>query len=253
MPEFAATVLITRPEPAASALSDRLRAVGLQSIVLPLIAFAPPPDPAAARRQLLARLPADQAIFTSRNAVQYALDLVDVVDFGDTPIAAVGKTTAGVLAKRGFSKISTPESGYNSEALLALPVYRLPGGGRRAVILTAPGGRQLIRDTLAERGWDVATAQVYRRVALEPTPLDLQQVEQARELVCLFTSGSAMEACQRMLPERLWRRLLDSRWLVISSRLGQLAEGLGVSSVHLAAGPANRHIAEAAVDLASIR
>jgi uroporphyrinogen-III synthase len=79
-------------------------------------------------------------------------------------VAAVGGGTRRELEKHGVADVIAPQSGADSEALLALPELQNVAG-KRVAILRGDGGRALLGDTLAARGARVEHVTCYRRVA----------------------------------------------------------------------------------------
>ena len=86
---------------------------------------------------------------------------------------ALGAGTAAALRRQGITQVSLPESGADSEALLAHPALAVVAG-QRIGLLTAPGGRGLIAPELAARGATVVVAELYARQAIAPLPARLR-------------------------------------------------------------------------------
>jgi len=157
-------VVITRPGGQAEHLARLVREAGGEPLCIPAIEILPLAD-AAPFRALAARLHEfDLAIFVSRNAVRSALALL-----GGRPwplglkVATVGQGSREELEQRGFGRVIAPAAQSDSEALLALPELAAVRG-RRIVIFRGDGGRQLLGDTLQQRGAAVEYAACYRRV-----------------------------------------------------------------------------------------
>jgi uroporphyrinogen-III synthase len=81
----------------------------------------------------------------------------------DTRIAAIGKATAAALASASLPADIVPEHGFTSEALLEHPQLALAAGAR-ILIVRGRGGREVMQQTFAARGFSVDTLDVYERV-----------------------------------------------------------------------------------------
>jgi uroporphyrinogen-III synthase len=107
----------------------------------------------------------DFAIFVSANAVEYG-----VPDRRRWPaslrVFAPGPGTAEALAGVGIVDARIPASTFDTEGLLALPELQ-DVGGRRVLIFRGQGGRELLGDTLMQRGARVDYVSCYRRAAPE--------------------------------------------------------------------------------------
>jgi uroporphyrinogen-III synthase len=146
-------ILITRPRERAQGLAKLIEAAGGRAIVFPAIEIQEVPLPKLAEFDL--------AIFVSPTAVKQALAAMKWPQRAKA--AAVGRGTQRELERHGIEGIIAPESGADSEALLAVPELQRVAG-RRIVILRGEGGRSLLGDTLAARGAHVEYAECYRRV-----------------------------------------------------------------------------------------
>ncbi len=157
-------VLVTRPVHQAQHLCALIEAEGGQAIAFPVLEIQDLQDTSAVMR-LIQRLDEfDIAIFISANAVIKAMDLV--LPHRDWPshlqIAVVGARTAEALQEYGLTVDICPEEKFNSEALLGLPEMQ-DMANKKIVIVRGEGGRELLADTLRQRGADIEYAEVYRR------------------------------------------------------------------------------------------
>lgn len=236
-------VLISRPAADNQRLAADLRAAG----------FRPLPMPAFEFRATAAKLPVDLAwqsaasllvVFTSPRAVQFGLEVLPEGMLEAARVAAVGPATQAALEGRGQSVDLVPDDRFDSEGLLALPALgEAPG---MAVILNAPGGRTLLQETLAERGWEVHVLQVYERLALAPDAATVEALLASRSLLSAWTSVAALDTLLARLPDAARARILAAPMLVISGRLADVARQRGAQRVHCADGPGNGAIVAAA-------
>jgi len=148
---------------------------------------------------------------------------------------APGDGSAAALRRAGISNVVIPERGADSEALLALPDLQAVRG-QSIGLLTAPGGRDLIAATLAERGAQVLRADVYRRLPLAIAPTRQRALAKlpARSAL-LVSSGEALSVLWQALDE-VGRAALQRRLAVASSeRLRMRLQALGFARVIRAA------------------
>jgi len=179
------TIVVTRPEKQSVNVSQRLTNLGAEVIRFPLIAIEAPAD----RPLLITKLKAldtyDYLIFTSRNAVEMAFEaLTEAVSeksiiqlLANTTITAVGKQTAETLAERGVVVSIVPDALFNSEALLELDTFN-EVASKRIAIIRGDSGRDVLRETLFQRGASVEYIDAYRRVCPVSNLLPLVKCQQ---------------------------------------------------------------------------
>lgn len=156
-------VLVTRPVRQAAGLARQLAALGATPVVWPAIVILPPADPAPLARALAHLSDYDIAVFVSANAVEFGVG--DPAKWPPTLAAfAPGPGTGEALAAVGISGARVPAEQFDSEGLLALAELQ-DVRGRRAIVFRGDGGRELLGDTLRERGARVDYVACYRRAA----------------------------------------------------------------------------------------
>lgn len=106
---------------------------------------------------------------------------------------ALGRGTAGALHRAGIDDVQTPRAGSTSEALLG--EFRFERGDRVGLV-TAPGGRGLIRAALRRRGVALEATDVYRRIAIRPGPARLAALQALppRRSALLVSSAEAFDS-----------------------------------------------------------
>jgi uroporphyrinogen III methyltransferase / synthase len=179
------TVAVTRARGQASALVQRLLALGARVVEAPAIrvrALAGPPlDPS----------PYDLVCVTSPNGAAGLFERLaagghDARALAGAHVAAIGPGTAAALAEHGVIADVVPERAVAEglvEALAEVPV-------RRALIVRARQARELLPDALRARGAEVDVLDVYETVA---EPLAAEVLEQARGADYItFTSASTV-------------------------------------------------------------
>ena len=227
-------IVVTRPREQAVKLAQRITEAGGQAILFPLLEINPMAD-AQPLRALVARLSEYHlAIFISPNAVRYGMQAI--LAAGSLPktltVATVGQGSAKALLDFGVSKIIAPQLRFDSEALLALPELQHVAG-QRVVIFRGDGGRELLGDTLKERGARVDYAACYQRVKPQQ---DIAMLLAARPDAITVTSSEALSYLDIMLREQLpdttaYARLMAVPLFVPHARIAEAAHQQGWQAV----------------------
>lgn len=158
-----ARVLVTRPAHQADSFCRSVEQAGGVAIRFPTIEICAVQDLSSVLRQLANLEKLDYAIFVSSNAVERVFALLQANRLPSSlKRVAVGGKTALALERRGQPADIVPTSGFTSESLLACPEMKSLRG-KRVIIFRGEGGRELLADTLRERGARVEYAEVYRR------------------------------------------------------------------------------------------
>lgn len=242
-------IVVTRPREQAQALARAIEAAGGRPLVFPTIEIAPPSDLGPAFASIDALESFDLAIFVSPNAVRRGLALIAQRrgrDYGwpaRVKVAAVASGTRRALEERGFRAVIAPDSGHDSEALLAVPELAAVSG-RRVAILRGEGGRALLGDMLAQRGAQVSHAACYRRErpALDPAPLLADWGRGAVQAVTA-SSSEGLDNLFALLGAEAAGALRETPLFVPHARIAGHARELGVREV-LIAGPGDAEMLE---------
>jgi uroporphyrinogen-III synthase len=223
-------VLVTRPSHQAQGLCDKITNLGGSTIRLPAIEIAAPRDIAPALELIEQLEKFDIAVFISSNAAERAHALVS--EHGGWPhklkIAAVGKHTAATLRDLGIHVDIRPQLQFNSEALLAAKEMQ-DVATKAIIIFRGEGGRELLAQTLRQRGARVVYAEVYRRV--RPAAIDIDEVQRAGITgnihIITVTSSEGLQNMFDILGRENRSWLLDVPLLVFSQRTAALGQKLG--------------------------
>lgn len=163
------TVLITRPHAQSEQLQEAVIANGGSALVFPVMEIVSRPETEI--RRDLDKLPAaDITIFVSQNAVEHGLR------FASGKLAAIGPTTAAAIEASGRIVDIGSSSGFDSEHLLAEPLFK-DVASKSIRIIRGDGGRELLADTLRERGADVHYLSTYERRCPQRDPEALADLE----------------------------------------------------------------------------
>lgn len=231
------TILVTRPAEQSAGLGRLIRDAGGTPYVFPAIEISEPSEPDRLG-EILDRLEAfDLAIFVSPTAVARAFEYLDL-DAGwpnNLAVAAVGQGSAWALKVSGIKQVIAPTDQSDSEALLALPALQQVAG-KRVVIFRGEGGRELIAQTLAQRGATVEYAECYKRVRphADIAPLLQEHARQAFSAM-VVTSREGLANLHDMLGEA-WRLFEAVPVFVPHERIAATARQQGMRSVHVTAG-----------------
>ena len=231
------TIVVTRPQAQAAPLAEAIAAAGGTPLVFPLLEISPAADPqplveAAARLADYAL-----AVFISPNAVDYALPALlarGPWPAGLTP-AAVGQGTVRALAAHGITGCIAPTERFDSEALLVLPALAADRvAGQRVAIFRGDGGRELLADTLRERGATVDCIPCYQRSGPSEGVAPLLAAWRADRLDALTVSSS--EGLRHLVDlldtdGRAW--LQNTPVFVPHARIAENARALGLSNIIL--------------------
>ncbi len=228
--------LVTRPAHQGSSLIDSLRQRGFEPLSFPAIAIEPAP-PSPALRDLPWRIEDyDLALFVSRNAVDHAFRYLDATALpAQLQLGAIGRGTAQALRTQGVGKAVIPAAEFNSEGLLAAPELQSVKG-KRVIIFRGQAGRNLLGNSLRERGARVDYCEVYRRALPDLGPADYQRLTGGRRPdIALFTSSEGLRNTLTLLDDDQAAALRRRPWLLISDRMRETARDLGHNAAILIA------------------
>lgn len=229
------SVLVTRPAHQAEGLCEQIAAAHGRPIRFPTLQILGPTDKHAARRDLANASNADLLIFVSANAVQYAFPLLPEQLPFDVGVAAIGRATARALEEVGLAPTLTPAR-MDSEGLLALPALQ-ETSGQRVFVLRGNGGRELIADSLRERGADVHQIEVYRRQVPTRSAAARNLVTGWEQLVdvVIATSNAILDNLFTLIGDDGAHLLRGTPLIVVSQRMAEHAVERGCEVIYVAA------------------
>ncbi|MDG1205941.1 MAG: uroporphyrinogen-III synthase [Pseudomonadales bacterium] len=214
-------VLLTRDDAANAEFSAALASVKVDPISRPLWTYEAT-SLNAADRDIVACLDRyDHVIAISQNAVRYGVATLSDY-WPQWPISihwyAVGPTTGNAL--RSFDIEPIIPLNASSEGLLALPQLQVPGSGR-VLILRGQEGRELLKQSLVDRGFSVDYLEVYRGNVVDYVKGAIGQDLGAHAFAMLY-SGQAISRLAELLDSKT-----DLTVIVPSARLNMMALELG--------------------------
>ena len=226
-------VLVTRPEHQSQQLAELIRSLGGEPLVFPAMEIVAHPDDTTA--PVLKRLEQfDLAVFTSPNAARLAMPRIAQGLPAGLRLAALGPGTAAELKKFGVREMITPEADFDSEALLEA-LSGLQFAGMRVVIFRGQGGRELLGESLRQRGAEVEYVECYRRARPRRDLAELMPLWQQGSLrACLATSSEIVINLFDMAGEACRPWLCQTPMFVSHPRVAATAFAFGVYTVFVA-------------------
>lgn len=235
------TVLITRPSNQADSMRRAIESGGAKAVLLPLIEIRALDDAPAIQdlKDKVLQLDSYQSlIFVSNNAVSYGGEVINQF-WPQFPIGvdviAIGPTTAEAARECLACEVIQPSSGMTSEDILRLPQLQ-DVSEKKIAIVRGQGGRELLADSLRERGAIVDYLEAYSRTPVAYTSADFcAELQKAGVNVLTVSSGESLERLTHLLADD--RKLLQQLSLLVpSERVGLQAEEAGYQRVHNAHG-----------------
>jgi uroporphyrinogen-III synthase len=225
-----AGVLVTRPARQATGLAAQIAAIGGVPLIFPAVIILPPEDPRTLQqaRRDLARY--DVAVFVSVNAVDYGVD--DAAQWPKHVVClAPGPGTANALATLGIGNVRIPTTTMDSEGLLALPELSAVGG-KRIVIFRGNGGRDVLGDTLMQRGAHVDYVECYRRQKPQTGAAGLRSAWRERRIDAVtMTSSEGLDNLWHMIGGDGRIMMAGTPLFAPHPRIAERAAALGIRDV----------------------
>lgn len=226
-------IVVTRPADQAGHLAEAIRSAGATAVLFPVLAIYDIDDP----RPLLdiaARLESfDIAVFVSPNAVSKTLGVIGGQRRWPTRLraAAMGLSSERELARFGITEVIAPRLRFDSEALLELPEMQ-DMAGKRVVVFRGDSGRDLLGDTLSERGATVEYVTCYRRGKPDLDTAPLLRLWAGRQLdAILVTSSEGLRNLVEMLGGPGRELLTGTPLFAPHARIAAAARQLGLRRV----------------------
>ena len=218
-------ILVTRPKHQAETLCRLIGQQGWNAIRFPTLEIVAVKKNVI-KQQIETIEQYQWLIFISANAVNFALSTNDgkIEPFRNRAIAAVGKATEKSLQSAGLSVDLVPETHFNTEGLLATKEMNQVKG-KSCLIIRGRGGREILANSLRERGAKVDYLEVYTRekpVCSNSSVIDMLQQNKLNAIT--ITSGDALKNLWAMVGEQMQDKLVTVPLIVISNRIKGLAE-----------------------------
>ena len=226
-------VAITRPTNQAKKLTQLIEAAGGNVIPFPLIEITALDDVTQFEQIITDINDYDWMLFISSNAVQNSMPrLIKQGIPKHLKFAAIGPTTAETLKDFGIDEVLIPKDRFDSESLLSLPAMQ-DMQGKRVMLVRGIGGRDVLANTLTQRGAQVTFAECYQRINPQTSCDVLAQAFAKQQLQrIVVTSSEAMRYLLTMAGDTEW--LKQVTLCVNHSRVAEepLKMGLTVKVAH---------------------
>ncbi len=236
-------IAITRPVDQAKKLSALIEQAGGTAILLPLIEITELNGYSKFNAAISLIEQYNWAIFISSNAVQNGMSRL-TQQHGipkSLKFAAIGPITAKELESFGVKNVLTPLSHvqnsdenkvrFDSEALLDLPEMN-DVQGKKIIIFRGVGGREVLADTLKQRGATIIFAECYQRTNPQKDCKVLEKLWADKKLHSIVvTSSEAMRHLIDLAADESW--LKNTPIFVNHARVAELPLSLGLM-IHVA-------------------
>jgi len=233
-------VIVTRALEQSQSLVDALRDAGANPVLLPLVAFAPPDNPAELDACLKNSTRFDWVFFTSQNALRgvqqrcASLNLALPQVFPGVKIAVVGPTTAEAVSAAGLQVnfISRIHNGVALAEELSAEAQK-----KRVFLPRSDRANPDLIEVLNLRGWQVTSVVAYKTVAPNSdSPETQESLLRGEADAILFFSPSAVHHLRHLLGVS---RFLDLSHQSVFVAIGPVSENAlkaeGVGRILLAA------------------
>jgi uroporphyrinogen-III synthase len=223
------SVLVTRPQPAADELAERLRREGFEVYLAPMTEYV----------EINASIPDvngyEALVFTSAQGVNlFARKYPDRVPI----VFAVGDATAQAASKAGFHRVYSAEGGGDDVANL-IRSKKTDLHIKRILHLCGEDTAQDLSEQLKADGIAVDRAPIYKAKFLEALPEDVNRAlaEGDVSTVTLFSSRTAQNFTRLLQNEELKGVSADLEAVCISDRVAAEIKGLPWRAVKVARNP----------------
>lgn len=234
LPLAGLNIVVTRPREQSAELAQNIEKLGGSCVIFPLLEISPLLDEQPLH-DLIERLHEFHlAVFISPNAVRFGMAAIQKA--GGLPatlqVATVGAGSAKALHDYGVSGVITPQQRFDSESLLALDALQNVSG-KRVAIFRGDSGRELLGDTLKQRGATVEYVTCYHRSKPQH---DVTALFATRPDVLSVSSSEALNNLWDMLSPPLRELATNMPLFVSHERIAAAAHRLGWHNIIAAAG-----------------
>jgi uroporphyrinogen-III synthase len=225
-------VLVARPQDQGATLTAQLQNKGAEAIQLPAIEIKSTPLSPSLKNCFLNLDQYHHVIAVSTHAARFGLQWVDQY-WPQLPVSikwyAVGEKTASVLNDADIDVI-TAFQGNNSEALLDLPELEQLNN-ENVLILRGLDGRELLKQTLEQRGAKVDYAELYQRGLPNYSDCELDKaLIKFSPNILITLSGETLHNLVKLSQNRDIV-ITDKTVLVPSERVAEQAKLLGFGEI----------------------
>lgn len=197
-------VVVTRARAQASGFAKRLRLLGAEVVEMPAIRIEPLIESAEVERTVNEISTFELICLTSPNGAHLLFDAMarrglDSRALSGAKIAVIGPGTARALAEHGIKADVIPERFVAESLIESLSEFEV--AGKPVLIARAEEARDVLPESLIERGAAVQVLPLYRTVRETPSKRDIAAAEGADWIT--FTSASTVKNLTEAMPEGL--------------------------------------------------
>lgn len=230
----------TRPASRAKKLTEFLQAQAIEVVELPLLELVAKPLDDSEQQALKQVAQAKAIILVSEDTVKYGLtalaEKIDLATVAQSPLTwiAVGQKTADYFNQLWRDLTDTPPPNIifpfhkheqNNEGLLKLSQIQSLKTGDNVQIWRGIGGRELVADTLSNKGITVKRINFYQRRLPRSTIKRFKKLEkqlaQEKQRVVLISSLTAWQHWQKLVVNTSFP-LSHCHYIVLQSRIATL-------------------------------
>ena len=224
-------ILVTRPEPGASATARRLEAAGFRATVLPLTRIVPV-APGADALEVAGKSGA--VAVTSASAFRHmSAELAALLT--DKPLFAVGEATAEAARKAGFAEVHNARG--DASALASMLGRTLPAAIPVAFV-TGTRRVSTLEQELAANGHTVGVIEVYAtELVSRLTDIDRRSMRDAPDVILLHSQSAAEALAELPGTDRSLLVHEKTRFFAMSDRVAEILPGQWQARTTVAATP----------------
>jgi uroporphyrinogen III methyltransferase / synthase len=196
-PLFGKRIIITRSREQSRKMAHCISELGGEAILFPTIQLSAPKDTTALDDAIRRVGEFDWVVFTSVNGVERFFRRFfeirqDIRDMAGPRMGAIGPVTAGEIRKHGL-KVDLLAKEFVAEGVLEM-LSDADVRGKRFLIPRAEKAREILPETLVQRGGEVEVVSVYRTVLPDSSDIDAARELLERKAVhaITFTSSSTV-------------------------------------------------------------
>ncbi|MCW8901587.1 MAG: uroporphyrinogen-III synthase [Gammaproteobacteria bacterium] len=235
-------IMITRPAHQAEKLAQAIDVAGGEPFLFPTLAIIPTKLTNEDKDKIELVNHFDMIIFISPNAVEHGLNhILGITQLSDkVRLATIGQGSANALNNYlGKQPDIVPAENFNSEGLLATATMQ-DVANKRILIVRGNQGRELLKNTLQQRGALVEYLEAYQRIKPAASTTDLEQYLQNNQIAAIvITNAESLNNLVELTPEKVRPQLLQVPLLLINNRLTDIAKEAGFSNKLLVAAEAS--------------
>ncbi len=233
-------VLVTRPEPGASATAQALRSAGFEPVVLPLTGIRPLEIAETA-------LPAFDAVaLTSANAVRHVPEWLGRSTL-TVPVHAVGAASAQAAREAGFANVI---AGPGDAAGLASAISQTLAPGSTVLYLCGKVRKPEFELELRSRGIRAVPVETYDTVPTDLADADMRKLDVGGLFAVLVHSAEAAKALAKLAKRPAAVQAFEGAHLVaISRRAAAPVEAVFAGRIVVAREPTDAAMIEALIGL----